>query len=431
MQSLFLLDTAARGFTVKEKIGYFLVALFFITLFLPDMPVLNNIAVGAIVVHSFFYNTVTEKRQLFRQRKEIWLMLLFYLFQIVSALLSVSKQEGINMLVLRLPLLLFPLSLGLLDIRSALKDRIWLCFAVITTLTALVCLGWAFSRYRVTHEAAWLYDDSLTMAIRRQSIYFALIVLLALFGYVYLLRKPSFTLKYRWLAWLCVAFLIVFLFLLASRIALTILFGCMLLFAASDIFKKKNYGQGVFLVVAFLAGAVILVEFFPKTINRFRELKYTNYTFNSHAAESHYNMNLTADQWNGANIRLAVWSCGWDLVKQHWLIGVPLGDKQDRLMDIYRERQFDFGILTRRNMHNTYLDVVSNLGIIGLAIFILGYLVFPLIACYRRNDLLGLFTVLAFAVSMTTESYFDRSIGCLLAALFLSFIAACQKGPGS
>jgi hypothetical protein len=32
---------------------------------------------------------------------------------------------------------------------------------------------------------------------------------------------------------------------------------------------------------------------------------------------------------------------------------------------------------------------------------------------------------------MTTESYFDRSIGCLLAALFLSFLAACPKGPGS
>ena len=27
--------------------------------------------------------------------------------------------------------------------------------------------------------------------------------------------------------------------------------------------------------------------------------------------ESHYNMEVTADQWNGANLRMAAWRCGW------------------------------------------------------------------------------------------------------------------------
>jgi O-antigen ligase len=429
MQSLFLLDPKAGAFALKEKIFYFLVVVFFITLFLPDMPVLNNITVGAILLHSFFFNSLAEKRRLIRQRREISFMLLFYLFQIASALLSANKQEGLNMLVLRLPLLLFPLAIGLLEIRPALKDRILLSFAMITTLTALICLAWAFDRYRVSHETAWLYDDSLTAAIRRQSIYFALVVLLALFSYIYLIRKPSFHLKYIWLTWLSVAFLMLFLFMLASRIAITSLFFSMLIFAGSDILRKKKYRQGAFLVIAFLAGAVVLMKFFPKTLNRFRELKYTGYSFNSHAVESHYNRVLTADQWNGANIRLAVWSCGWDLVKQHWLTGVPLGDKQDRLMEVYRERRFDFGIQTRRNMHDTYLDVLCNLGVIGLAVFLLGYLIFPLMACYGKNDALGLFIVLVFATSMVTESYFDRSIGCLLSGFFLSFVAAFQQQP--
>ncbi len=430
MQSLFLLDPTARAFALKEKIFYFLILVFFVTLFLPDMPVLNNIAVGAILLHSFFFNSLAEKRRLIRQRKEIGFMLLFYLFQIVSALLSANKQEGLNMLVLRLPLLLFPLAIGLLDIRPALKDRILLSFAVITTLTALICLAWAFDRYRVSHETAWLYDDSLTAAIRRQSIYFALIVLLALFSYIYLIRQRSFHLKYIWLTWLGVAFLMVFLFMLASRMAITSLFlfnvdFCRLEYPEKKEILARRFADHRF----FLPAPWVLVKCFPKTLNRFRELKYTGYSFNSHAVESHYNRALTADQWNGANIRLAVWSCGWDLAKRHWLVGVPLGDKQDSLMGVYRERRFDFGIQTRRNMHDTYLDVLCNLGVIGLAVFLLGYLIFPLIACYGKNDALGLLIVLVFAASMVTESYFDRSIGCLLSGFFLSFVATFQRRP--
>jgi O-antigen ligase len=415
---------------IKEKIVYFLVALFFITLFLPDMPVLNNIAVGAILLHSFFYNSIAEKRQLFRQRKEIGFMLLFYLLHIVSALLSVNKQEAMNMLVLRLPLLLFPLSLGLLDIRPALKDRMLLGFAVITTLTALVCLGWAFGRYCVSHEAAWLYDDSLTTAIRRQSIYFALVVNLALFSFTYLLLKPSIALRRRWLAWGSICFLLVFQFMLASRIAIIIL--CLSLFAIIAIYliRKRKFLEGAILAMGMLIGGAILMKTFPKTVNRFKELKYRNYTYKSHAIESHYNMDLTADQWNGANIRLAIWKCGWELAKKNWLAGVQLGDKQDKLMEVYRARNFDFATATRRNMHNNYLDILCCFGIIGLTLFFAGYLLIPLITCFKYGDGLGIFILLAFAGSMITETYFDRSIGCLLTGFFLSFVSACKVPAG-
>src|ERR1700694_4258952 len=105
MKQFLLLDNPAKPFTIKEKILYFGLAAFFITLFLPDMPVINNIVIGGILVYSFFYNTLTEKRQLFRQRKEIGFMILFYLLNIISAFFSENKQEAITMLVMRLPLL--------------------------------------------------------------------------------------------------------------------------------------------------------------------------------------------------------------------------------------------------------------------------------------------------------------------------------------
>lgn len=429
MRSLLLLDPAGNSFTLKEKILYFGIGVFFISFLLPDMPVINNIVIGGIVLNCFLYNSLAEKKRLLWERKEIALMILFYGFHIVSALFSTDRQEALEMLVLRVPLLAFPLSLGLISIREELKDRILLFFSVIITVTALVCFFYAFRQYQLTGDSGFLYDDSLTAAIRKQSIYIALLVNLTLFSYIYLLIKQSFKIKYPALVYLAVTFLLIFHFMLASRIAIITLYTGLFVFAAVYILKKKKYLEGATLVMGLFIGAILLVKFFPKTLNRFRELNYTGYRFNSHAVESHYNMQLTAEQWNGANIRLAVWNCGWELAGRHWLTGVPLGDKEAKLMEVYKSRQFDFAWQSRRNMHSTYLDVLCNFGVIGLGIFLLAYLFFPLRTCYRAKDGLGAFMILTFGAAMITETYPDRSIGCLFLGFFLCFLAATTRYP--
>jgi len=187
--------------------------------------------------------------------------------------------------------------------------------------------------------------------------------------------------------------------------------------------RMKRTGLGVLLVTGLLICVVVFIRAFPKTLNRFRELEYPSYNFTSEAAESHYNGTLTPDQWNGANIRLAIWKCGWQVGKAHWLTGVQLGDKQARLMEAYKANGFDFGVRNRRNMHSLYLDIFCCFGIIGLALFLAGYLVVPLRVAFRSADWIGLAILSTFGIGMIVESYFDRSAGCLLAGFFFSFIA--------
>jgi O-antigen ligase len=436
MKQFLLLDNPAKTFTVKEKILYFGLAAFFITLFLPDMPVINNIVIGGILVYSFFYNTLMEKRQLFRQRKEIGFMILFYLLHIISAFFSENKQEAMTMLVLRLPLLVFPLALGLLYISPALKNRILLYYSAITTLAALVCLLYALGQYAKFHDAGYLYDDSLSKAIRRQSIYFALMVGLALFSYVYLLLNSAFTIRYRALVYISILFLLVIHFMLASRVGIITLYSSLLVFAVFTIVKKGKWQQGTGLLIGLPICVFLLLKFFPKTINRFHELAYTHYNYNSHAVESHYNMQLTPEQWNGANIRLAVWKCGWEVFRHNWFTGAQLGDKQDRLMEVYKARQFDFAYQSKRNMHNTYLDIACCFGVIGLLVFLLGWIILPLLACFRGvdrpgngsiPDALGVFIIVAFAAAFITETYLDTSIGCILTGFFICLVSAWKR----
>jgi O-antigen ligase len=334
------------------------------------------------------------------------------------------------MLALRAPLLVFPVSIGLIYVREELKDRILLAFIIIVTLTSVVCMIYSIRQYRHFQDAGFLYNDSLTTLIGVQSIYFALIVNLALFSYFYLLRKGSFAIEYIGLAYLSIAFLLVFHFMLASRIAIISLYSVFLFFGVVYIIRRKRYLEGIVLIMSLVIGAILLFKLFPKTLNRFDELNYSSYNFNNHGRESHYNMELTPEQWNGANIRLAVWKCAEELAAKYWLFGAQLGDKQDRLMDVYRSKQFDFAVLTKRNTHSNYVDVFITFGIVGFTLYIFGYVIVPIRKAVRTNDLLGGLIIGFLAISMITETYMDRSMGCLLLGFFLSFISAWRnKAP--
>ncbi|MBS1602629.1 MAG: O-antigen ligase family protein [Bacteroidetes bacterium] len=424
MRSLLLLDPAAKIFSLRERLLYFGIALFFVSMFLPDMPVINNIIIGGVVLVSFLYNPFAEKVRLFGERKEIMLMVFFYIWHIVSTFLSVNRHEAYVMLALRVPLLVFPISIGLIYIREELKDRILLAFIIIITSTAVICFIYSIGQYRQSGDTGLLYNDSLTSLIHVQSIYFALIVNLALFSYFYLLRKGSFAIEYIGLAYVSIVFLLVFHFMLASRIAIISLYSVFLFFGVMYMVRKKLYLGGGVIVLGLIIGTIILVKVFPKTVNRFNELHYTEYQFNNHNREHHYNMVLTPDQWNGANLRLALWACGKEVAGRYWLFGAQLGDKQDRLVEVYREKRFDYAVQTKKNMHNNYIDVFCTFGMIGFAVFLLGYVIIPILKAVRKRNLLGGLMVGFLAISMVSETYMDRSMGCLLLGFFLSFLAA-------
>ena len=427
MKSMFLSEDNENNLTAKEKVLYALTAFFFITLYLPSMPVINNVFIGLIFIYSFFFNTIREKLDLLKQRKEVIAMIIFYLIHVISFFFSVNKVEAGRMLGMRVPLFMFPVAIGLIYIREPLKERILLIYAGTTTLAAFICLFFAWLAYNHTGNSGLLYNDSLTMPIGKQSIYFALMVDLALFSYVYLLEKKSLVIRFRWLMYLAMIFLVIMNFMLASRIAIIDLYLSLLVLAVFYMIKKRKLLEGMTLVMGLLVGSFLLVKFLPKTLNRFKEFTYTDYQFNNHGIESHYNMELTKDQWNGINIRLAVWSCGWELAKQNPFLGAGLGDKKDKMMGIYKKRKFDFAYKSERNMHNNYLDVLCTFGIVGSVIFLLGFFIFPVVSSFRVKDLLGMAVVVAFAFSLSSETYLDRSLGCVLTAFFLNFIAGYKN----
>ena len=428
MRSLFLMDDQAGLLTVKDKILYVLVGIFLISFYPDHMTVVNNVVLILLCTYCFFiYNSFREKLYLLRKRKEVVAMVLFYLMHISSSLLSNDVKEGFSWVVMRMPLFVFPVSLGLVYLKKELKERILYAFAVITTITLLICILWATYKSITLNEPSFLYNDNLTKILDKQSVYVALLVNLAVFSFGYLLSIGSSLIRKR--GWVYAGFVVLLIanFLLASRISIAMLYGGVLLVAVWQAIQKKKLLQLGVIAVSMAAVGIVMVSFFPKTVNRFRELGYTSFEYTHKGAESHFDVDVTSDQWNGANIRLAVWSCGWEVIRQHPVFGVQLGDKLPELMKVYKARQFDFAYESRRNMHNNYLDIWAAFGVVGLLIFLYGFLFEPIRQSIKTNDIIGLFIMVAFMLAFVTETYFDRSSGNFMFGFFIAFIVSYRK----
>jgi O-antigen ligase len=406
---------------LRDKLLFTAILFFTTVLFFPSLEAVNFIAVAFVIFAAWYHGSFKEKLSLVKQRPYLLVMLVFMVWVFISVLLSDNQRAGFRYLNSRLPLFYFPISVGLLKLEKNFRDKILLGIASIITAFAIACLVYGIYRSATLHDTVFLYNDALSEPVTgQQSIYIALLVNFAIYIFAYFLfYRPV---RYKGLIVLATLLLFVTHFLLASRIMMGVLYLSMLVFSFYYVFSRKKYLEGATLIMGLVIGGFLVFKFFPKTINRFKELTYTQFDYQQTGPESHYNMAIDSTQWNGANTRLAVWRCGWELFQQSPLTGINLGDKKDKLMNKYREKEFAFAIRTQKNLHNNYLDTLVSLGVIGLLLFITGWVLLPGWVAFRHRDGLALLMIATFAIAMITENYLDRNLGGLLVGFFIPFL---------
>ena len=412
--------------TLKEKILFGLILIFLATLYFPWVPLLSVITATCLVLFGLFFNSWREKWHLAKQRKHLLWMLLFFVWVAISVLLSSNFHAALRYLDPRLPLLYFPASIGLIELRKEVRERILLWFAWLTTAVVLFCFCWSLSRSEFFNKPEFLYNDAFTEILGQQSIYISLLVNFSI--YIFSLHIFYRTNAGKIWKLLATVFLFAISYLLASRNLMLVLYLMTIAFAVYFMLKKRKYLEGGAIVLGLAVSIFLVIKFFPKTVNRFRELAYTQFNYESMGQESHYNMEVQAQQWNGVNFRMAVWRCGWELFLKNPVKGVDIGDKKDELMEKYREKNFQFALQTGKNVHGNYLDILYSMGIIGLSLFVVAWIILPLVYANRNGDWLGILMILTFAAAWISEIYFDRSLGGMLTGFFISFLLT-SKDP--
>ena len=408
------------GMNNKEKILFALLQLFFLTLLFPYNNVVSGFITGGLLLCCLLFNSVKEKICLLKERRYIIWMQIFFVWLVISLLLSENKSQVLPTVDPRLALFYLPIAIGLLQLKKDFKEKILLGFAVLTTLTCIACLVTAIQKYYTTNNPDYLYNDGLTLLTKQQSIYISLLVNISIYVFTYFLFFKK--IKYKPLFIAALLFLFGISYLLASRNLMIVLYLSAIGFIIYYIIKQKNYGKGIALLIIILLGGTAVITFFPKTLNRFQDIGYTNFEFNHEGKESHYSSGTTADQWNGANFRIAAWQCGWELFKQYPIAGVHLADKRDVLFEKYKEKNFQFALTTRKNLHNNYLDILVSTGAVGLILFLIAWIILPIKVAIRDKDYLSLLIMVTIAFAMITEVYFDRSLGGMIVGFLLPFL---------
>lgn len=410
---------------IRSYILPVILLLFFASLFVSKLVPLKVILLGLLLLTALLQGNWSEKLSLLRHRSCSWWMLGFATWLIISAFaLSDNQKDAVRLLQLRIPLLIFPIALSLIYIDIKKRNQLLLIMAWMVTAVALLCLVAAGINYFQTNDSAVLYNDSLSSLIGQQSIYTSLFVNISIYVFVYhLLFSQQSAGKKAGQAFATI-FLFIFSYLLASRNMMLILYISTFGFLFYYLFGRKKYLEGFTLLFGLFIAGFLVFKFFPKTLNRFKELTVTSYDYKSMAAESHYAGTFSADQWNGANFRLAAWPCGWQLFKEHPVAGVGLGNKRDELNRVYAQRDFQFAIQTKKNIHNNYLDILFSTGLIGLVLFGMGWLLLPVISFFRHRDIPGLLILITLALAMITEVYFDRSLGGMTFGFLVCFLLA-------
>ena len=409
----------------KEKILYTFILLFFATLFFSKTTSINVGVMAALVLYSFFYSSFNEKWELLKQRKAIIFTLIFFLYLLISFYFSDNWKDGLHHLKIRLPLFFFPISIGLLNLRQEFKEKILLNFSWITTAICAICLLTSTYLFFVNHRSDIFYNDNLTLILKQQSIYVALLVNFAIyiFGY-FLLFKPH---SNKGLIGLALAFLFGISYLLASRINLIALSLISLTVGSYYLISRRKIMEGIALVLGLLLAVYAAYKFQPTSFNRFKELAYTQFDFENQGTDSHFNVKVEADQWNGANFRLAAWQCGWEVFKENPIMGTGIGDKDDALKEKYAQKNFHFALKHNRNVHSNYLDILFSLGGIGFAIFLIGWLFLPFIKTLSNRDVLASVIILTIALAWITEVYFSRNFGTMIVSFFIPFLLTDKK----
>lgn len=380
------------------------------------MPVVNNISLLAIFIVSFFFKTDKNKFKMLLKPSINIGFIIFFTWHFLSLLNTQNLTAGLEEISSRITFLAISLPFIFIEFKRENWLKLLIIFVVSTLLSSFIGFFYGLKLALKSNDFGFIYNDNLSeLLIGKQAVYYALYVSSAILSCIYLLFQSDELLrKLKIVLFLGASWLLLILFLLASKTALLALFILAFLWIIYELINRKKILETLvfFLSIGFLG--FILTKAFPKTINRFNSLFYTEYQFENKEKENHFNAAFDSTKWNSTNTRLAIWHCSKEVWKENKMLGTGIGDKLDELYKNYQKNNFVYAFETEKNTHNQYLDVLISMGIVGTIVFLIFIFIIPVWIYLKQKNSIALVLLLLFAFGMITENVFDRYQGLIL-----------------
>ena len=378
-------------------------------------------------------------------------LIVFYMLYAISILWSENISFALTDLLLKSPIFIIPLIVATREKISKRKLNIIL-FVFACSILALNFgnLINSYFNYLDSHKISDFYYEKLT--VNMNSAYQAMFSCFSIVIFIYLFAREKFI--NRWAAYFAVAFQLILILLIASRMQIIIITLLTPVYILSYYYKKKKISLGLLYVILIFIAVKFIVET-PSSLN----VRYKQTVFHI--------KNIGADN-SRSDARKYIWEEALGLIKDNWVIGLGIGDAKDDLLECYvrssetsrvtqindnsktvkvltkesiknkisyekqvlryakrtiktRKNRYEDFILAKYNYHSQYLQTFATIGFAGFSLLLL-LLVIPFIKALKKNEYLVASFFLIIAASFLTESILERQAGVIFVAFFYSLL---------
>ena len=342
-------------------------------------------------------------KQLFSCRL-FWFFTLYYLVYLIGMFYTNDLEEGKQELILKSTIFIFPLIFASIQAKLTENQFEWViwsfCIAVI--LASLITFREGFtviidkdSGIPILEKLVILHRPYLGMYIVFVIFYF----FTQLYNYQYKNQE-----KYLLPA---IMYLLIFLFLLKSNVALiALLFTALFIFSLIMLKRRKTIVLLIFYTVLFLL-VFQYYYFIEQTVHELTHIYLIDDTIQQ------------AEPASDNEARKNIWNCSHTILKDNraFWFGMGTGDVENQLLNCYATNGMDYELLHRFNAHNEFLQEILRHGVFGLIIFLLLIGQAFWIGIQRANYFYVTF-ILIFCICSMTESILSRQAGVVFFTFF-------------
>ena len=410
MKNIFLIND-----TVENKISYYHLALFLLVL--PYDFFYSELVLISFGLHTFIH----VKKQDFKNilTKPVVILISLYLLNLVAILYSTDKQEGIDLAIRQLGLLLFPVLFALSHLDFAKYRKQLICvFGFSCSITVLylyfdaLLTIFSFQLPLSSLFTVNFMNHNFSLPVGIHATYLSIYIAFSIIAFLWLLLNGQ-PVRQKWVYILAALILFAGLIQLSSRAAfiafLIVVNGVFPLF----LFKGRKRVQ-FFITTAVISVAVLVLIY---SVDSFK---------------TRYVSELKTDLTDKVKIientepRLARWEAILELIKQSPFIGYGNGAETVLLKEKYFNKGLYISYLNEFNTHNQYLGVLLKTGMIGL-LLLLFILYFGYATAVRNRDLLLLSFMIIITVVSLSENILDLNKGIFFYGFFFSLLLLQRK----
>ncbi len=400
----------------KNNILLLIVYLIYAGLLLPSLTA-NFILIGFLALCLFF----DLKEKLWRYpfvNLPVLALIIFFLLHVVGLLYSENIKQGLFDLEKKISLIAIPLLASPMFNQFSFRKihQLRIGIGLISLASSVGFLVFSGVKYYILNDKDAFYFENF---IPYNYVYYSFYLSFTILCLIYELWNAKAKLFWRFAALILLpAYTIGILTIVSSKMGIiSFLVGYVVLL----IFHIKNYKLVVAGFVSILLISVLLISANMTTLERFANLK--------EKVEILKKDKYSYDEpFTGLTLRLTFWRLAVKHMAEDevYVFGTGTGDAQDYLNKIYAIHNLDAGGYKDFNPHNQWIQTFLQLGLMGVFLLIVIFILSGIRAIKNNNFILLLFLIITFCF-MLSESILEVNKGIVFFSLFFTILVSTQN----